>query len=333
MPWNNPIALPAAKIAAAVADGNGVVLAPSALAAGCAQLLHRTWCDAGLPRDLVRVVPGGAAVGRAVVTHPGVDGVALTGSVAVGREVAAACARRGVPLQAELGGNNAAVVLADADLAAGLPTLVRGAFSFAGQRCTAVRRLVVPRSTLPQVRALIGDAVASVVVGDPAAEATDMGPLVSMAARDAVADAIEAAVARGAVVVARGTLPGSLPPDDAWLAPAAVLVDDPRDPLVQQESFGPVLVVQPADDLDEAIALANGVDHGLLMAVVGSAPEAIARVVDAARVGIVSVGAAPPAIHPDAPFGGWKASGFGPPEHGEWDRWFFGRVQAVYGRG
>jgi acyl-CoA reductase-like NAD-dependent aldehyde dehydrogenase len=333
MPWNNPIALPAAKTAAAVADGNGVVLAPSALSAGCAQLLHRTWCDAGLPRDLVQVVPGGASVGRAVVSHPGVDGVAITGSVAVGREVAAACARRGVPLQAELGGNNAAVVLADADLAADLPTLVRGAFSFAGQRCTAVRRLVVPRSTLPQVRVLIGDAVASVVVGDPAAEATDMGPLVSMAARDAVADAIEAAVARGAVVVARGTLPGSLPPDDAWLAPAAVLVDDPRDPLVQQETFGPVLVVQPADDLDEAIALANGVDHGLLMAVVGRSSEAIARVVDAARVGIVSVGAAPPAIHPDAPFGGWKASGFGPPEHGEWDRWFFGRVQAVYGRG
>jgi acyl-CoA reductase-like NAD-dependent aldehyde dehydrogenase len=319
-------------MAAATAYGNGVVFTPSTAGEQCAVLLHRLWVQAGLPPDLVQVVCGGPPAGRMVAGHDGIDGVALTGSVAVGREVALTCARRGVPLQAELGGNNAAIVLSGADLASDIPTLVRSAFSFAGQRCTAVRRLVVPRGSLDEVLALVADAVADVAVGDPRDEATDMGPVITSAVREVIATAVDAAVDRGAVIVGRGRVPDPLPiPEAGWLAPVAVLVDDPGDPLVQQETFGPVLVLQPADDVDHAIALANGVEHGLLMAVCGGSGEEAARVRAAAQVGIVSVSAAPPAIHADAPFGGWKASGAGPPEHGEWDGWFLTRVQTVYG--
>jgi len=117
----------------------------------------------------------------------------------------------------------------------------------------------------------------------------------------------------------------------AWLAPVLLADVDPASPIAQEETFGPVAVVLTADDLDEAIGIANGVPHGLVLAVCTADERARRRVLDEGCAGIVQVGAGPLPVHPDAPFGGWKASGIGPPEHGRWDAAFYSRPQAVYG--
>lgn len=328
MPWNNPIALPCGKIGPALALGNAVVLKPAPEAHGSAELLLTILRSAGLPDGLVEVVPGGASVGAAVAAHPGIDAVTLTGSIAAGRAVAEICGRREVPLQAELGGNNAAVVLPDADLIRDVPDLLRNAFAFAGQRCTAVRRFVVLEEGLREFEDAVIRFLDDVRVGDAADEGVVSGPMITPEARTRVDDAVAEAVAAGAQVVARAVLDPDL--DPRYLAPLVLRADDPSGAIVQQETFGPVAVIQPARDLDEAIALANGVEQGLVQFVCTRDPHLAREVMSRAEAGIVQWGGRSVPVHADAPFGGWKASGFGPPEHGRWDAEFYTRPQAVY---
>jgi len=329
-PWNNPVAIPVGKIAPAVAFGNGVVLKPSPHAAETARALVASLDGVGLPDGLVGLVRGGAATARAICLAPEIGAVSLTGSLAAGRVVAALCAAAPKPLQAELGGNNAAVVLADADLEAVVPDLVRAAYGFAGQRCTAIRRFVVERAIAARFEALAVAAVRTLRVGSPDDPATEVGPLVSRAARARVRAAIDAARAAGARIVVGGDVPPGLG-DGAWLAPTLVAGAPPASPIVQEETFGPVAVLQVAGDAREALALANGVPQGLVLAVHTRDTATRARLLADAEAGIVQLSAGPLAVHPRAPFVGWKASGLGPPEHGAWDATFYTRTQAVYG--
>ncbi len=330
MPWNNPVALAVGKLAPALALGNGAVLKPPPEAPGCADALLDTLRAAGIPDGLVGLVHGARATAEALCDDPGIDGVAVTGSIATGRAIAARCARTPKPVQAELGGNNAAIVLADADLARDVPDLVRAAFGYSGQRCTAIRRFVVERSVVSDFEARARTATEALVVGDPHDRATDLGPMISVAARDRVLTEVGRAIAAGARLVTGGAVPEHLGPGP-WITPTIVADAEPESAIVQDESFGPVAVIQVADDLDHAIALANGVRQGLVLAACTSDPGARAAIADHADVGMVQLGAGPLPVHPDAPFGGWKASGIGPPEHGEWDVAFFARTQAVYG--
>jgi len=329
MPWNNPFALPVGKIAPALAFGNGVVFKPAPEGSATARAFLEEFAAAGLPPELVDLVTGDASTGAAIADAPGIDALAITGSIAAGRAVAARCAATGKALQAELGGNNAAIVWDD-DLAAHIPALVRAAYSYSGQRCTAIRRFVVHDARLDELVALVADEIDALVVGEPADPTTDLGPLISTAARDRVAAVVARARDAGAELVCGGSVPPSLG-HGSWYQPTLLVTRDRDTEIVQEETFGPVVVVQPASDLDDAIAAANGVAQGLVMAVCSSDPGVRGRVRDAAEVGIVQLGAGPVPVHPDAPFGGWKASGFGPPEHGEWDAWFATRLQAVYG--
>jgi acyl-CoA reductase-like NAD-dependent aldehyde dehydrogenase len=273
---------------------------------------------------------GAADAVRAVCHDPHVAAVSITGSIATGRAVAAFVADAMKPLQAELGGNNAAVVLADADLDRVVPDLVRAAFVFAGQRCTATRRFVVERPVAARFMALAVDAVRALVIGDPDDPATEVGPLVSVEHRARVLATLARARADGARLLVGGTVPASLA-DGAWLAPALVADAAPESAIVQEETFGPVAVVQVADDLEHALVLANDVPHGLLQSVHTRDAAARARVLAAAEVGMVQLASGPLAVHPRAPFSAWKASGLGPPEHGVWDAWFYTRTQAIYG--
>jgi alpha-ketoglutaric semialdehyde dehydrogenase len=328
MPWNNPLALPAGKAAAALALGNAVVLKPAPQAPTVTAALEATATAAGVPADLICVVHGGPAAAMAVVCTDGVDAVAVTGSIATGQRIAAQCTRLAKPLQAELGGNNAVVVLDDADIDAEVPMLVAGTFAFAGQRCTALRRAVVHRSVLDRFIAAAIAAMDTLAVGDPFDPATQVGPLISPAAAKRVAATVADAIADGAQLVHQTT---PVPADGhGWYAPTLLMTDDPTLAIVVNETFGPVLVIQPANDVTHAIALANGVQQGLLGAVCTTDDDARRSVADALAVGIVQIGAAPPAIDAEAPFGGWGASGIGPPEHGRWDVEFLTRLQAVY---
>jgi acyl-CoA reductase-like NAD-dependent aldehyde dehydrogenase/nicotinamidase-related amidase len=328
-PWNNPIAIPVGKIGPALAFGNGVVLKPSPRAAETALAIVQSLERSGLPEGLVNVVLGAGEAGRALCREAAISAVSLTGSLESGRAAAGLCAESLKPLQAELGGNNAAIVLADAELERVVPDLVRAAFGFAGQRCTAIRRFVVERSIAPRFEALAVEAAAALRLGEPDDEATDVGPLISTEKREQVLRVIERARAAGARLVAGGGVPASLA-HGAWLEPALLADADPRSRIAQEETFGPLALLQVADDLEDAIALANGVPQGLVLGVHTEDARARARILEAAQAGILQLGPGPLAVHPRAPFAGWKASGLGPPEHGAWDAWFYARIQARY---
>lgn len=330
MPWNNPLALPVGKIAPAIGFGNAVVCKPAPEGTATAWMLRESLVDAGVPADLLQVVPGGVDTAEALIDDPLVDAIAVTGSVATGRAVVARCGIHAKPLQAELGGNNAVIVLPDADLEAIVRPLVQGAYSYSGQRCTAIRRFVVDASVAARFEALLVAEIDRLVVGDPSDPATDVGPLISLAARDRVASVVDEAVRDGARVVAGGRVPEGFA-HGPWYAPTLLTDVVAASRVAQEETFGPVTVVLAVDGVDEAIAVANGVEQGLVAAVCTSDAAARNRVLDALHAGILQVGAGALPVHPDAPFGGWKASGFGPPEHGVWDATFATRPQAVYG--
>jgi len=327
-PWNNPVAIPVGKLAAALVLGNAVVWKPAFQADNVSRRLRALLGESGVPGDLVQVVNGGAAEVGELVAHPHVDAVSLTGPEQAGRAVAAICGPAGIPLQAELGGNNALLVLADADMERQVATWVRMAFGFAGQRCTAVRRFVVERAALDTFKALFSRALQDLQIGSPADAACDVGPLISAAQLKRVASAVESALARGAAIVARCGVVTTA--GDGLYYPPTLLAGLPaEDPLVQDELFGPVAVLQVAEDFEHGVELVNAVRQGLLA---GIATATVARAEEfAARVeaGILIDGEGMN-LHPAAPFGGRKASQIGPPEHGPWDREFFSRVQMRY---
>ncbi len=324
-PWNNPVAIPVGKLAPALAFGNRVVWKAAVEAPGAARAVLDALRDAGLPDRNVRLLFGGPETARALIDHPIAAAISLTGSVATGRAAAVRCARAGKPLQAELGGNNAAVVLDDCDLERTAPAMARAAFSFSGQRCTATRRFVVQRGILDAFQRAFVAAVESLCVGDPHAEGTDIGPLVSRLHRDAVSASLE-----GVELLCGGKIPAGLE-QGCWLRPAVVVGQEPGSRLAQEETFGPVALVLPADDLDDALVIANGVEHGLAATLYSSAAANRRRFAEAIEAGVVKLTPGPFVIDPSAPFGGWKASRLGPPEHGRWDREFYTRPQALYG--
>jgi alpha-ketoglutaric semialdehyde dehydrogenase len=330
MPWNNPLALAMGKIAPALLTGNTVVLKPSPVAERCADLIAATLARAGAPEGVLTIVRGGADVGARLAASAGVDAVCVTGSVATGRAIAELCRRSGKPLQAELGGNNAAIVLADADLDRVVPALLASAFSFAGQRCTAIRRFVVLDSVLQPFMERAVTALAQCDPRDPDDESSVVGPMVSAAAAHRVAEVIARARREGVEVLAGGELV-TMGADTA-ITPGLLLARNPHSSVVQQETFGPLAVIQPVADFAAAVNAANDVEQGLIMAICTSDDTAATELARRAAAGILYRGAGPVPVHPDAPFGGWKASGMGPPEHGVWDLQFFTRPQALYGR-
>ena len=259
--------------------------------------------------------------------------MSITGSSAAGYAAQAICARRRIPLQAELGGNNAAIVWSDCDLAAAASAIAEAGFGGAGQRCTANRRVIVAERCHAQFLERLEAATSALPLGDPADLATRVGPLVDAEARqpgrrrdrpgrDGWGGARATAAAAGE--------PDRLPDRDRFLEPTLVLDPDPRSEIVQAETFGPVIVVQRARDFDHAIALVNGVDQGLVAALFSASPDLQERFEDEARAGVLKLNRATADVGVEAPFGGWGSSGVGPPEHGASNVDFYTRPQAVY---
>jgi acyl-CoA reductase-like NAD-dependent aldehyde dehydrogenase/nicotinamidase-related amidase len=332
-PWNNPVYLALGKIVPAVLFGNAVVWKPAPEAAGVSRLVYRSLAEAGWPVGLVGLLEGGRREGEALMSDPGVAAVTITGSSAAGYAAQEACARRRVPLQAELGGNNAAVVWTDADMAEAARLVAAGAFEMAGQRCTANRRVIVLEAGRePFLRLLLRES-AALAWGDPLSDDTRIGPLVNGLHRDRVASVVERAVADcGPALLPHGPRPPAGSGDEgAWYPPTVVCCDDPAHEIVQEESFGPVLVVQTARDWDQAMRLCNGVRQGLAAAVFTGSRSVAERFLDEAEAGILKVNQSTADAAVDVPFGGWKASGLGPPEHGACDLEFYTRAQTVYG--
>jgi len=329
-PWNNPVAIPLGKIAPALIYGNTVVWKPSPQASQIAKLLVASLVEAGAPVGIVNLVFGDGTTARHMMREGGIDAITVTGSIATGASASALCTLYGKVLQAELGGNNAVIVLADADLDTVIMPLARSAFSYAGQRCTAIRRFIVNKSLRPAFEDRLRAAVMALKIGHPKDLDTVIGPLISRHHLEQVKAAIAEARAEGARLLCGGSEPDGWQ-QGCWLEPALLSSVHLQAKIVQQETFGPVAVIQEAHDLAQAIELANAVPHGLVAGLVSLDPEAHRQFLDAIEAGIIKLGPGPVPVHPDAPFGGWKASRIGPPEHGLWNRDFYARPQAIYG--
>jgi acyl-CoA reductase-like NAD-dependent aldehyde dehydrogenase len=288
--------------------------------------VHALLRRAGAPDGVVTVAHGGAEAARALMDDARTGAITLTGSAAAGWTAHEMAARRRVPLQAELGGTNGTIVWSDADLAAAAAAVADGAFAQAGQRCTAGRRVIVDARCADAFLDALRAATAALVVGDPADAATQVGPLVSEAEAVRVRAAVERARAGGLRVVE----PHTCAARGAFVAPAIVACDDAFHPIVQEELFGPVLVVQPAADFDRAMELLNGVRQGLAAALFSADAERRRRFLDEAQAGILKLDGSTVGAAPDAPFGGWKSSGTGPPEHGDGDLEFLTRPHTTH---
>jgi acyl-CoA reductase-like NAD-dependent aldehyde dehydrogenase/nicotinamidase-related amidase len=325
-PWNNPVYIPLGKLAPALAYGNAVVWKPAPAPGEISREL------AGMfDRLPVALVEGGREAALATMSEPEIDAVTITGSSTAGFAAQEVCARRRIPLQAELGGNNAAIVWPDADLALAAREIADGAFAQAGQRCTANRRVIAHRDCRDELLELIGRETEALPWGDPRDERTKVGPLVSAEERERVAQLVARAGDDVDLIVPHGSEPPAVEGfDGAWYPPTIALCEEPTREIVQQESFGPVLVVQTASDWDQAIGLLNGVPQGLVAALFSSSSELTERFLREARAGVLKLGRSTADAEVDVPFGGWKGSGIGPPEHGDFDLDFYTRPQAVY---
>jgi alpha-ketoglutaric semialdehyde dehydrogenase len=325
-PWNFPVAIPLWKAAPALAFGNTVVWKPSPDAAATAAALAAVL---GLPERVLSVVQGGAETGSALVA--GADCVSFTGSVAIGSEVAVAAARRGIPVQAEMGGLNASVILPDADVEQAAATVASAAMGYAGQKCTATSRVVVVGDGAAFTDALVA-AVEKLPVGDPAAADTVVGPVIREDAADAVVDATRRAAAEGGTAVIggrRGDGPGH------WVLPTIVTGLEPDAALAQREVFGPIAAVLPAADVDEAARIVNDVEYGLVTALFTRDLDRALDLVNRFETGLVKVNASTAGVDFHAPFGGEKRSSIGPREQGKAARDFYTatRTIAIYPAG
>ena len=356
-PWNNPVLIPLGKIIAALFYGNTVVWKPAPAALAVAHEILAALHAAGFPEGVVQLLSGDQRCGAALMSDARVDAVTLTGGALAGRCAQDICARRHVPLQAELGGNNVAIVWPDCDLEDAARRIAEGAFGQAGQRCTANRRAIVHADCHEVFLNLLTQATAVLPWGDPTDPKTRIGPMINRKEHGRVAALVERARSTATrIIVPHGSAPdraaslqlaggaeGKLPVTnrqhidhteksltELHYPPTILCADDPAAEIVQEETFGPVLVVQKANDWNQAIGLANGVRQGLVAAVFTRSADLQQQFLNEAQAGILKINQATADVDVSLPFGGWKASGVGPPEHGIADRDFYTRLQAIY---
>jgi aldehyde dehydrogenase (NAD+) len=325
-PWNFPLAIPLWKAAPALAYGNAVIVKPATPAIGVAAEIAAI-ATAVLPDGVLTVVNVPGAELGALLDDERIAAATVTGSTATGLSVAERLARRGAPAQAEMGGQNPAIVLADADPAAAAEKIVAGAMPFAGQKCTATRRVIAVDVIAGPLEEELATAVASLPVGDPAAAETLVGPLIDATAVERFEQRVEGALGRGA-----RSLAAAQPPAGSagfFVPPTLLATDDPADEVNREETFGPLLTLISAPDADAAVSAANATSYGLVGAVHGTDLATATAVAERLECGLIRVNAATPGVDYYAPFGGEKRSSFGPREQGRAAREFFTTTRTV----
>ncbi|MGH8794427.1 MAG: aldehyde dehydrogenase family protein, partial [Stackebrandtia sp.] len=339
-PWNFPTATPLWKIAPALAHGNAVVWKPAEQTPTAAVATVEALTAGGLPPGVLNLLVGDARTGAALVDHPGVAAISFTGSTSTGQRVIAAAAPRRVPVQAEMGGHNPAIVFDDADLDSAADHLVAGAMLSTGQKCTATRRIAVARSVYDAVVERLVRRIEALIVGDGAEAGVDLGPLVSAEALADVMSAVDEAREAGFAVLAGGRrLDDDRLDGGHYVAPTllaatpglAASPESPRAPRVwAEEVFGPVAVIAAVEDDDHAFAVANATSYGLSAAVHTSSLARTRQAISRLNAGMICVNGPTTGAELHAPFGGvGRSSAPGPREQGDAAREFYTRTKTV----
>jgi aldehyde dehydrogenase (NAD+) len=329
-PWNFPIAIPAWKIAPALCYGNTVVVKPAELAPACtwvlADILHRN----GLPAGVLNLVMGkGSVVGQTLLDSPDVDGITFTGSVGTGQRVAESCARHMRRSQIEMGGKNPLVVLDDADLGVAVDVALNGSFFSTGQRCTASSRLVVTDGIHDQFVAALAKRMSALTVGHAMDAGTQIGPVVDEGQLKQDLDYIALGTAEGARLVTGGEQV-TRATEGHFLTPALFAECRPAMRIMQEEIFGPVAGVIRVPDYDAALSVANDTEFGLSAGICTTSLKHATHFRRNAEAGMVMVNLLTAGVDFHGPFGGRKASSFGPREQGRYAAEFFTTVKTSY---
>jgi aldehyde dehydrogenase (NAD+) len=331
-PWNFPIAIPAWKIAPALAYGNCVVIKPADLVPATAHALSEIIVRSGLPAGVYNLVMGrGSEVGQAILEHKDVNAISFTGSVPTGRRVAATCIESNPmkKVQLEMGGKNPLVVLDDADLKTAVECAVNGAFFSTGQRCTASSRIIVTDAIHDRFVAAVAERMKSLVVDDALKPGTHIGPVVDQNQLDQDLSYIKIGQDEGATLMAGGDLLKRDTPG-FYLAPALFTDVDHRMRIAREEIFGPVATVTRVRDYEEALDLANDTEFGLSAGICTTSLKHAGHFKRNVEAGMVMVNLPTAGVDYHVPFGGRKGSSYGPREQGRYAQEFYTTVKTAY---
>ncbi len=327
-PWNFPIAIPAWKMAPAIAFGNTVVCKPAELTPACAWALADILTRAGLPKGVLNVVFARGSVAGPLLID-GCDAISFTGSVPTGTRVRDQAVAKGKRIQAEMGGKNPVIVLDDADLNVAVNSVLNSAFFSSGHRCTASSRIIVTEGIADQFVAKLAEAAKAIKVGDSRADGVQMGPIASQEQLKIAQDAVAKAKAEGAEILSGGEdltfgTPGY------YYAPTLIDKTTPAMSINKEEVFGPVASIIRVKDLEEAIKVANDTEFGLSAGICTTSLKSAETFKRRSEAGMVMVNLPTAGVDYHVPFGGRKGSSYGPREQGAYAKEFYTIVKTAY---
>ncbi len=331
-PWNFPIAIPAWKMAPALAFGNTVVIKPAGLTPATAEALVAILHEAGVPKGVVNMIIGRGGVGQAIVDHVDVDAVSFTGSQSVGAGVAAGAVKRQARVQLEMGGKNPLIVLDDADLDRAVAIALDGSFFGTGQRCTASSRLIVQDGIHDKFVAALSEKLKALKVGPALDPTSQMGPAVSEAQMETSYRYIDIAKSEGGRIAVGGERLTLETP--GWYVQPTLIADTAPDMKINNEEvFGPVASTIRVNSYEDALAVANGVEFGLSAGIVTSSLKHARDFQRRAKAGMTMVNLPTAGVDYHVPFGGTKKSSYGAREQGFAAQEFFTQTKTSYSAG
>ncbi|WP_442595208.1 aldehyde dehydrogenase family protein [Parapusillimonas sp. JC17] len=331
-PWNYPISNPCQKLGAALIAGNAVIWRPSGLTPACSVALARAFEHADMPSGVFNFfLEKGDTLSRRLIESTEIQAVSFTGSTRVGLQIATAAAARGAAVQCEMGGKNAAIVMPDADIQHAAERIAYGAFSFAGQKCTALSRLLVHHDVMDAFHDALARASTAYQCLSARQINANCAPLITRAQHRKLLTSISTLNLRGLKIAQGGEAPMSQElAHGNYIEPTVLTADDTHDRVWTEELFGPVLLSAPFNHLSNAVESVNHNPYGLAAAIFTDSSKSIQFAIDHLDVGVLKINEATPGLDPYSPAGGWKQSGLGPNELTEDGVEFFSRKKAVY---
>lgn len=334
-PWNFPVAIPIWKMAPALVYGNTVVFKPATEAAVTAAKVVDCFAQAGLPEGVLNFITGsGSVIGQGLIDHPLLNGITFTGSETVGEIVAKSASARGIKYQLEMGGKNPIIITKDADLNAAVEAVISGGFRSTGQKCTASSRVIVESEVYDEFKEKLVQETEKIKVGNGLQEGIWMGPCASESQFNTVKHYIEIGKKEGAELIAGGdVLTGEEFDKGFYITPAIFDNVNPDMAIAQEEIFGPVISLIKAENLEEAIEMANNTKYGLSASIFTTNIGSLLEFIDEIEAGLVRINAESAGVELQAPFGGMKGSSTGSREQGEAAQEFYTSIKTVFIKG